>query len=170
MRTSDWVRRSPLGTFADVPVQRGVVGAVSPTMGSRQPDHFLDGFTAYVYRGTGEDTLTAHLDAQPRVKKAKTRKPKPRKPRSEWRPRLSNPRHPDHDRYYRTPPKYHVDDPRHPDYERNHPNSDVVFLETEPEAEPEPKVLRRSTTLRPSPDWQPAKGVDIDTWMEEFDV
>lgn len=154
----------PMGTFLDVPVQRGVVRAAS-TLGNLQPDRFHDGFKAYVYRGTGFDTLTPDLDDYPAKPKPRKRKPKKRKPQSEWmrnkqaarqeaRYRIGDRRHPEHHLYYRSHPQPLGPEPEPDPFE---------FLETEPEPPSRPPA-------RPAPGWKPTTGTDIDAWMDEYGV
>lgn len=62
----------PVADTSDIPIQRDSIGAMSLTRPS-------DTFKPYVYRGTGEDTLTPRMGLAPKPrKKAKKRKPKPK--------------------------------------------------------------------------------------------
>lgn len=141
------------------------------TAGSQDPDNFCAGFVPYTYKGTGFDTLTPHLDEDwergkgkpmPESKKAKMRGPRKRKPRNPkpkprsdyYRPRLGDPAHPDHYRYYPEP---------EPD-----PFADIFDEVADMPTGDAPEPFKRKPVVRPAPGWTPTTGADIDAWMEEF--
>lgn len=177
------IPRLPMGTFSDVPVHRGVVGAAHITMGSQEPDNFYENFKPYVYRGTGVDTLTPELgedwsraeyEAAPKPKRYRKRKAKPKpKPRKyHW----DDPRHARHWDNSTAPvppePRYRIGDRRHPEhhiYYKSHPQPLGPEPEPELELELEPEPLP-ARPIRPAPGWQPMTGADIDALLEELDA
>lgn len=164
---------------ADVPLHRSVVGT-SPTMGSQMPDRFLDGFTPYVYRGVGVDTLTPHLgedeSREETMRKAREKreaknaaaaerrarpKPKRRKrKRPTYRPRLY--------------PYYNAENSRLEPPPESRP-LDISDERTwgnwsrPPEPEPEPLPPKRTPKpVHPAPGWKPTTGDDIDALLDEL--
>jgi hypothetical protein len=123
----------------------------------------------YFYRGTGVDTLTPNLgedwergkgEPEPATTTTKRIKSKPQPRRRRRKPR---------NRYWREPgpPQYRLGDRRHPEHHLYY-KSDPQPLGPEPE--PEPIPTRPTKPVRPAPGWEPTKGVDIDAWLEEYEV
>jgi len=128
--------------YSDVPTSRGRVGAMGWS-GSLLPDKELT--KRYVYRGTGEDTLTPDLpEPKPKPRKRKRRKVKPR-PNHYWANRFVPPSG-------WVPPK---------------PVLDLAPDSQEPTPEPSPPPPR---PMRPAPDWTPLTGADVDELLETLEV
>jgi hypothetical protein len=135
----------------DVPVERSSVGAMG-WMGNPYPDRFLETFKPYVYRGTGEDTLTPELNMPGPL--AKPRKPKPRLAQNRRKPKPRRKHYHRHTWVYTPPP---------------------VYVEPEPEPEPLDEgekfpayVPALPTVLRPAPGWEPTSGAELEALLEEM--
>lgn len=148
----------PIRIPTDVPAHRPSVGADPTNMGSLMPPRIVK---PYTYKGTGFDTLTPHLDedwergrgapmpeSRKRKGRARTRKPKPR---PAFRPRLGDPRHPDHHRYYKS-------------HARTEPER-IDGAIPMPAPPPPPELPRK---IRTTPGWQPMTGADIDALLDEL--
>lgn len=151
----------------DVPIHRPSVGAMSVTMGSQAPDNFDRNFKPYVYRGTGEDTLTPHLgedwargEGQPEPETARKRKRK--------RTRTRKPK-----RYTHAQVRERIDAAAYRKYQRQRGR----FVAEEYElvrvdgaiplpAPPTPPSLPRK--IRSHPDWKPLSSSDIDDIMADL--
>lgn len=100
-------------------------------------------FKRYTYKGTGEDTLTAHMDApKPKPKRkpqptAYERRPKPKRKRF-WKPE---------------PVYYTVPEP---------PPEPKFPTDIEPLPRP-PRVIR------PAPGWEPMSGAELDRLFDELE-
>lgn len=127
---------------ADVPIHRPSVGAMSVASGNLMPDTFKP----YVYRGTGEDTLTPFMFmAPPKPKKRKARRVPER---SYWRkPRDPRPRMGRKHKYPALP------DPPYAPATYSH--------------EPDPWPWKEK--IRPAPGWKPMTGADIEDLLEGLD-
>lgn len=115
---------------------------------SEYPDPY--GFKPYVYRGTGVDTLTAHMDVPPPRKSRRKPKPKPVTPQP--------PRNPKPENIIRlVAPSFQKPEPK----SKPEPVPDLAPMQwVEPLPAPPP---------RPAPGWRPTSGAEIELLLAEME-
>jgi hypothetical protein len=157
--------------YDDVPLHRPSVSAMNLTMGSRMPAYVTK---PYIYRGVGVDTLTPDLGEdwergkgkpEPATTTVKRTKSKPkRRPRrkSQWM----------RDKQER---RREAAAARERSLIRAREAAVLAAADRrllrdhgyDPEPEPLPPKPKH---VQPAPGWEPTKGVDIDAWLEEYEV
>jgi hypothetical protein len=129
-------------------------------MGNQAPSNETQ-FKPYIYRGTGEDTLTPDIPAprKPRAPKPYVSRNPPdywanrSVPQSGYKPKAKKRKKPKR-RYYSSPYGYHSPKP-------------VIDVEL-PETWTDP-VLAVAPPLRPAPGWRPTTGDDLEALLEEVE-
>lgn len=138
---------------ADVPIHRPSVGAMAVTTGSQMPAKITK---PYVYRGTGEDTLTPEPfkePAKPKSKRKSRRKPKPRVDYKRLR-RLETQR------------RLAAQQARDREWQRQRFQKPAKPLPPLPlpeigEDDPEPTTPSWVRKPKPAPGWKPMTGADL---------